>query len=97
MSTSQAPSSGKLDRSWDAWVGDSGRWNDMFWETYTSLKHRPNVDLDPSTVNVLEISSRWLLTAALLDACAKSTVPSGHLFAKSLSALGRAVRDSVVG
>lgn len=83
----------KVDRSWDAWVGDSDRWLDMFWDAYNSLKHRPDVDLDPRQVHMLEISGRWLLTGALLDDCAGSTAPSHHLFGKSLMAIGGGVRE----
>lgn len=85
----------KVDRSWDAWVGDSDQWLVEFWHAYVCLKHRPEVELDPHQVHMLEVSGRWLLTAALLDDCARSLGPSRHLFGNSLSMIGSGVREAL--
>lgn len=82
----------KVDPAWTEWVGDSEKWLALFWASYTHIKHQPTDDLDPRLVDCLEVSGRWLLAAALLDDCAGNTRASGHLFGKSLAALGRDLR-----
>jgi hypothetical protein len=83
----------RVDRSWDSWVGDPERWLNLFWSTYTSLKHEPELEIDAQAVHALEVSARWLLSAALLDQCAGSQAPSRHLFGKTLWETGAHVRD----
>lgn len=82
-----------IDAEWHSWVGDSDRWIEKFWSSYQHLKHQPQDDLDPYIVHVLELSGRWLLTAALLDHVAGSNGPSKQLFGRSLSNFREEVRS----
>ncbi|MDP3950567.1 hypothetical protein, partial [Microbacterium sp.] len=82
-----------VDPSWVDWVGDSNVWLSKFWASYNHVKHQPEDDLDPNLVSALEIAGRWLLTAAILDECARDTQPSRHLFGTSLRVLGGNVRE----
>jgi hypothetical protein len=84
-----------VDPAWRTWIGDSDQWVNEFWTAYLDLKHFRRRSPDPRVVNALEISGRWLLTAALLDHCAGSPAASQHLFTKGLRNLGGDVRDEL--
>lgn len=86
-----------VDSSWASWIGDSERWVKDFWKAYLDLKHFRTDTPDPSTVHALEVSGRWLLTAALLDHCSASGEASRHLFSKGLGSLGHSVREELWG
>lgn len=86
-----------VDPAWSAWIGDSEQWVESFWSAYLDLKHFRDRPPDPRVVNALEISGRWLLTAALLDHCAGSPTASRHLFTKGLRYLGGDVREELWG
>lgn len=78
-----------VDSAWASWIGDSDQWVKDFWNAYLDLKHFRTTTPDPNRVHALEVSGRWLLTAALLDHCIGSKAASRHLFSKGLGALGR--------
>ncbi|OUZ11075.1 hypothetical protein BHE97_06515 [Aeromicrobium sp. PE09-221] len=88
---------GKVHSNWREWVGNSTAWVEQFWAADNHLKHQPQDDLDPQVVHTLEISGRWLLTAALLDEASGTNEPSRHIFGESLPLgnLGTIVRDAV--
>lgn len=86
-----------VDSAWTSWIGDSEQWVKDFWKAYLDLKHFRGDTPDPSTVHALEVSGRWLLTAALLDHCTGSADTSRHLFSKGLGVLGQNIRDELWG
>jgi hypothetical protein len=86
-----------VDPAWSTWIGDSDQWVKDFWKAYLDLKHFRGAPPDPSTVHALEISGRWLLTAALLDHCTRSRNASRHLFSTGLGTLGGHVREELWG
>lgn len=86
-----------VDSAWKPWIGDSVQWVKDFWNAYNDLKHFRTDTPDPSTVHSLEVSGRWLLTAALLDHCTESTKTSSHLFSSGLGKLGRDLRQELWG
>lgn len=86
-----------VDSAWSTWVGDSDQWVEDFWKTYLDLKHFRIDTPDPSKVDALEVSGRWLLTAALLDHCIGSSNASRHLFSKGLATPGRNIRAELWG
>lgn len=86
-----------VDPAWTTWIGDADQWVDYFWETYLDLKHFRKTPPDPSTIHALEVSGRWLLTAALLDHCTESHATSRHLFSSGLRIMGEHVRDELWG
>lgn len=86
-----------VDSAWASWIGDSDQWVKEFWKAYLDLKHFRADTPDPSTVHALEVSGRWLLTAALLDHCTGSAEASRHLFSKGLGTLGRYIREELWG
>jgi hypothetical protein len=47
--------------------GDLDGWSEMFWSTYTSLKHAPNFEYDPYDVQTLGDTGALLLLGALLN------------------------------
>ena len=84
-----------VDTAWTSWIGDSGQWVKRFWKAYLDLKHFRTDTPDPSMVHALEISGRWLLTAALLDHSIGSPDASRHLFSTGLRVLGQNVREEL--
>jgi hypothetical protein len=84
-----------VDPAWEAWIGDSTHWVERFWATYLDLKHFRTTPPNPRTVHALEVSGRWLLTAALLDHCTQTHAPSRHLFSTGLRMLGHNIRDEL--
>jgi hypothetical protein len=84
-----------VDPAWTSWIGDSEQWVRDFWKAYLDLKHYRTDTPDPSLVHALEVSGRWLLTAALLDHCNETADTSRHLFSKGLEALGRNIREEL--
>ena len=84
-----------VDSAWTSWIGDSRQWVKDFWKAYLDLKHFRTDSPDPSMVHALEVSGRWLLTAALLDHCIGSADASRHLFSKGLGMLGQNVREEL--
>lgn len=86
----------RVSASWNDWVGEPRVWVNRFWNAYLDLKHyRRDRDHDPVEIHALELSGRWLLTAALLDECAGTSGPSEHLFGESLWPVGASVRDEL--
>lgn len=83
--------------SWEPWIGDSDLRLEQFWEVYNDLKHDPTAAYDGRTIQALEVAGRWLLAAVLLDFCARSSVPSEHLFTRGLTMLGNNIRDVLAG
>lgn len=53
--------------SFAEFVGDLDKWSDKFWRAYTSLKHAPSFEYDPSDVLALGDSGALLLEGALLN------------------------------
>lgn len=86
-----------VDPSWSDWIGDSGGWVGQFWNTYLDIKHYRGQPADARRVHALELAGRWLLCAALLDHCTQGRGPSGHLFTRGLSHLGRDLRKELWG
>lgn len=78
---SQVPKAigGSVSDTWSDWIGDAGRWADLFYGTYNQLKHTAHL-ADLVVVDALEYSGRWLLTASILDQCAGSSAPSERIF-----------------
>lgn len=87
----------RVDPAWASWIGNSKQWVQDFWSAYLDLKHFRTNTPDPRMVDALEVSGRWLLTAALLDHCAGSSGASRHLFSQGLGTLGRNIREELWG
>ena len=73
-----------VSAQFDAWVGGTERWADLFSHTYSQLKHDP-VKVDPTLASAVEIAGRWLLTASILDECAEHQSTSAHIFKDGLA------------
>lgn len=87
----------RVHQSWEGWIGDSPARLEQFWGVYNDLKHNPLATHDARTIQALEVAGRWLLSAALLDYCAGSSLPSEHLFSRGLTLLGHNIRDVLTG
>lgn len=70
-----------VGKKWEAWIGDPDRWAKQFYGTYVQLKHTAD-PTDPEVIDALEYSGRWLLTASILDQCARSSGPSDRIFSE---------------
>ncbi|KZS68015.1 hypothetical protein A4G26_26930 [Mycobacterium kansasii] len=56
-------------------VGDLDKWSQLFWDAYTSLKHSPSYEYDPSDIEVLGDSGQLLLLGELLNRVADNRTP----------------------
>jgi hypothetical protein len=56
-------------------VGDLDKWSQLFWGTYTSLKHAPSYEYDPRDIQVLGDTGRLLLIGELLNRVAGNRTP----------------------
>jgi hypothetical protein len=56
-------------------VGDLDKWSQLFWDTYTSLKHAPSYEYDPRDIEVLGDSGQLLLLGELLNRIAGNRTP----------------------
>ena len=54
---------------------DLGKWSQLFWDTYNSLKHAPNFEYDPHEVGLLGDSGALLLLGALPNRVAGNKIP----------------------
>jgi hypothetical protein len=87
----------RVGGKWNDWIGRPTPWADRFWDAYLDLKHYRRVERAPAEVHALEVSGRWLLTAALLNDCAGANTPSEMLFGQSLWQIGKSVRETLYG
>jgi hypothetical protein len=78
------------------WVGDADEWARHFWDSYNSLKHRPNETRDPYQLSLLAESGAVLLQCALLNRAGASRRPA-QVICKShrFYELGRLIRELV--
>jgi hypothetical protein len=84
---------GRLDSSFEDWVGDRSRWCTEFWSANNHLKHEPSYAPDDQRLIDLALSGRYALLASLLDRVAGTRESSRALFGSHrLADLGRRLR-----
>lgn len=86
----------RIGKPFNAWVGDSAKWSDIFWGEYNALKHQPNHIVDHRKIHYLGESAAVLLTCTLLKRVTGSKVIAERILdSHRLNSAGSEIREIV--